>query len=114
MREELHDQTTTPDRLRRLTQCEVRRRIRFRSFPAEAVVRPSAPSSAYEAILDTAGRLNSDLISICSRGLRGFSATVLGSTSSNVLHHATIPTLVIPSEAVARARSAQRVPVVSS
>ncbi len=84
-----------------------------RGLLAEPLV-SSTVASAYEAILDAAGRLDSDLIVIGSRGLRGFSATVLGSTSSNVLHHATIPTLVIPSEAVARARSAQRVPVVSS
>ena len=84
-----------------------------RGLLAEPLV-SSTVASAYEAILDAAGRLDSDLIVIGSRGLRGFSATVLGSTSSNVLHHATIPTLVIPSEAVAQARSAQRVPVVSS
>jgi nucleotide-binding universal stress UspA family protein len=52
--------------------------------------------------------LNVDLIVLGSRGLRGFKATLLGSTSANVLHHATRPTLVIPSDDVAGARRSLR------
>ncbi|MFN3925030.1 MAG: universal stress protein [Pseudarthrobacter sp.] len=64
----------------------------------------STMATASETIVKTAEDLNVDLIVLGSRGLRGFKATLLGSTSANVLHHATRPTLVIPSEAVASAR----------
>lgn len=70
---------------------------------AESLI-SSTMATASEVIVDTAEQLNVDLIVLGSRGLRGFKATVLGSTSANVLHHATRPTLVIPSDAVARAR----------
>lgn len=80
---------------------------RGKGLKAESLV-SSTVATASEAILDAADRLNIDLIVIGSRGLRGLKATVLGSTSANVLHHATLPTLVIPSDAVAQARHAQR------
>lgn len=64
----------------------------------------STMSTASEAIVNTAEDLNVDLIILGSRGLRGIKATLLGSTSASVLHHATRPTLVIPSDAVAVAR----------
>lgn len=68
----------------------------------------STMATASEVIVDTAEQLNVDLIVLGSRGLRGFKATVLGSTSASVLHHATRPTLVIPSDAVAQARRDSR------
>lgn len=80
---------------------------RAKGLEAESLV-SSAVVTASEAILDAADRLDADIIVIGSRGLRGVRATVLGSTSANVLHHATLPTLVIPSDAVAQARHAQR------
>ncbi|KUM36437.1 universal stress protein [Arthrobacter sp. EpRS71] len=64
----------------------------------------STMATASEIIVNTAEELDVDLIVLGSRGLRGFKATLLGSTSANVLHHATRPTLVIPSEEVASAR----------
>lgn len=69
----------------------------------------STMSTASEAIVDSAEELDVDLIVLGSRGLRGFKATLLGSTSASVLHHATRPTLVIPSDAVASARREIRV-----
>ncbi|SDO05304.1 Nucleotide-binding universal stress protein, UspA family [Cryobacterium flavum] len=69
----------------------------------------STMATASEAIVDTAEELNVDLIVLGSRGRRGFKATLLGSTSASVLHHATRPTLVIPSDAVAAARRNSRV-----
>ncbi len=69
----------------------------------------STMATASETIVKTAEDLNVDLIVLGSRGLRGFKATLLGSTSANVLHHATRPTLVIPSEAVASARRNSRI-----
>jgi nucleotide-binding universal stress UspA family protein len=68
----------------------------------------STMARASDAIVDAAEELNIDLIVLGSRGLRGFTATLLGSTSANVLHHATRPTLVIPSDSVASARRNSR------
>ncbi|MDF2560117.1 MAG: universal stress protein [Microbacterium sp.] len=68
----------------------------------------STMATASEAIVDAAEELDVDLIVLGSRGLRGIKATLLGSTSANVLHHATRPTLVIPSDDVAEARRRSR------
>ncbi|WP_026551009.1 universal stress protein [Arthrobacter sp. Br18] len=76
-------------------------------FDAEPRV-SSTMSTASEAIVDTAEEVDADLIMVGSRGRRGFKATLLGSTSASVLHHATRPTLVIPSDSVASARRAGR------
>lgn len=76
-------------------------------FDAEPRV-SSTMATASEAIIDTAEEVNADLIIVGSRGRRGFKATLLGSTSASVLHHATRPTLVIPSYSVASARRAGR------
>lgn len=65
----------------------------------------SSVASASEAIIAAAEERDSTLIVLGSRGRRGLAATVLGSTSANVLHHATRPTLVIPSDVAAAARS---------
>ena len=69
----------------------------------------STMATASETIVNTAEDMNVDLIVLGSRGLRGFKATLLGSTSANVLHHATRPTLVIPSESVASSRRNSRI-----
>lgn len=73
----------------------------------------STMDTAWEAIVDAAEELDVDLIVLGSRGLRGFKATLLGSTSANVLHHATRPTLVIPSDDVAGARRSSRTAALS-
>lgn len=80
---------------------------RTHGLHAEPLV-SSTLASASEAILDAAEELDIGLIVLGSRGLRGLKATLLGSTSANVLHHATRPTLVIPSDEVAQARYARR------
>lgn len=64
----------------------------------------SIMGTASEAIVAVADDLNASLIVIGSRGRRGLRATIMGSTAANVLHHASRPTLVIPSTDVARAR----------
>lgn len=64
----------------------------------------SIMGTASEAIVAVADDLNASLIVIGSRGRRGLRATILGSTAANVLHHASRPTLVIPSTEIARAR----------
>lgn len=66
----------------------------------------STMTTASEAIVAVADDLDASLIVIGSRGRRGLRATLLGSTSANVLHHTSRPTLVIPSGEVAKARRA--------
>ncbi|KYJ97955.1 universal stress protein [Microbacterium sp. p3-SID338] len=82
--------------------AELARALGLRAEPLVS----SSVVSASEAIIAAAEERDSTLIVLGSRGRRGLAATVLGSTSANVLHHATRPTLVIPSDAVAAARSA--------
>jgi nucleotide-binding universal stress UspA family protein len=69
----------------------------------------STLATASEVIVDAADELDVDIIVLGSRGMRGIRATLLGSTSASVLHHATRATLVIPSDAVAVARRKGRV-----
>ncbi|WP_028280212.1 universal stress protein [Arthrobacter sp. H5] len=84
--------------------AQLARRLGFDAEPRVS----STMATASEAIIDTAEEVNADLIIVGSRGRRGFKATLLGSTSASVLHHATRPTLVIPSDSVASARRAGR------
>lgn len=49
---------------------------------------------AYAAIIDTAKREKCDLICMASHGRKGMSALVLGSETTKVLTHSTIPVLV--------------------
>lgn len=51
----------------------------------------------YEAIVRSAQELNCDLIAMASHGRRGIAAIVLGSVTTKVLTHSTIPVLVIRS-----------------
>lgn len=51
---------------------------------------------ASEAIVEAADELDARLIVLGSRGRRGVGALLLGSTSTNVLHHTRRPTLVVP------------------
>ncbi|OBB24724.1 universal stress protein UspA [Mycolicibacterium peregrinum] len=64
----------------------------------------SRMSTASEAIVQAAEEIDAALIVLGSRGRRGLWSAVLGSTSTNVLHHARRPTMVVPSEAVVSAR----------
>ncbi|QCQ91185.1 universal stress protein [Rhodococcus sp. SGAir0479] len=81
--------------------AELARRHGLRAEPLVA----STVATASEAIIEAAEERDLDLIVLGSRGLRGLRATLLGSTSANVLHHATRPTLVIPADALAQARA---------
>lgn len=49
----------------------------------------------YLAIIETAARKSCDLIVMASHGRRGISAAVLGSETSKVLTHSSIPVLVV-------------------
>ena len=59
----------------------------------------STVATAAEAIVEAADELDADLIVLGSRGRRGATAAVLGSTSTNVLHHTHRPVLVVPATA---------------
>ncbi len=48
----------------------------------------------YQAIIDTAADCKCDLIAMASHGRRGMSALLLGSETTKVLTHSTIPVLV--------------------
>ncbi|GGO73315.1 universal stress protein [Nocardioides deserti] len=78
-----------------------------RGLAAEAEI-ASTVSAPSEAILSAARDLDARLVILGSRGRRGIAATLLGSTSTSVLHHATRPTLVVPSADVVRARNLAR------
>ncbi|MFG1351643.1 universal stress protein [Xanthobacter autotrophicus] len=60
----------------------------------------------FEAIIATAERQLCDLIIMASHGRRGFSALVLGSQTTKVLTHSTIPVLVVRAEATPAERGA--------
>ena len=49
----------------------------------------------YLAIIDTAAKKSCDLIVMASHGRRGISAVVLGSETTKVLTHSSIPVLVV-------------------
>lgn len=82
---------------------------RARDLGLDATPRVSSTmATASEAIVEAAEEMDARLIVLGSRGRRGLRATLLGSTSTNVLHHTSRPTLVIPSRAVASARAQGR------
>jgi nucleotide-binding universal stress UspA family protein len=53
-------------------------------------------SSPWRTIADRADQLDVDVIACGTRGRGAFARTVLGSTSSGLVHHATRPVLVVP------------------
>ena len=70
-----------------------------RAEGVEAAGETSASPLVYEAILDTAERLDCDMIAMASHGRRGLAGLLLGSETQRVLTHAKVPVLVIPSRA---------------
>jgi nucleotide-binding universal stress UspA family protein len=67
-----------------------------RAEGVEAAGETSVSPLVYEAILDTAERLNCDMIAMASHGRRGLAGLLLGSETQRVLTHTRIPVLVIP------------------
>ena len=59
----------------------------------------STMATAAEAIVEAADDLDAGLIVLGSRGRRGAAAALLGSTSTNVLHHTHRPVVVVPATA---------------
>jgi len=67
---------------------------------AEAVVtRPHAPS--WEVLLSAARRVGAEALICGARGRGELARAVLGSTSISLLHHADLPLIVVPDDAVA-------------
>lgn len=61
----------------------------------------STVTTAAEAIVEAADDLDAGLIVLGSRGRRGATAALLGSTSTHVLHHTRRPVVVVPATASA-------------
>lgn len=53
-----------------------------------------------ETIINTATELNADIIVMGTHSRRGFEKILIGSVAENVLHHSSIPLLIIPTKAV--------------
>lgn len=87
------------DDFTRIAREEGKRRL----DAAEAVARDAGVSCSsrmvesdhpWEAIIDAANDVGADLIAMASHGRRGLSGLVLGSETTKVLTHSTIPVLV--------------------
>jgi nucleotide-binding universal stress UspA family protein len=65
----------------------------------DATAAVQAGTSAWRAICDAAAEHEADVIVCGSRGLGGLSRAFIGSTSSSLLHHASLPVLVVPPDA---------------
>jgi len=64
-------------------------------------------TSVAATILDVAKEIDADAIVVGTRGRGGIKSLLLGSVSHAVVQHADRPIVVVPSEAVVRARSAR-------
>jgi nucleotide-binding universal stress UspA family protein len=70
---------------------------RARALGLEAEVVPVPPSApVWGALLDTAHRLEADVLACGTRGRGAFARALLGSTSSSLLHQSDVPLLVVP------------------
>ncbi len=65
---------------------------RSRGIDAEVIL---ARGNAADKILETADKINADLIIVGSRGLKGLARFLLGSVSERVVRHSNKPVLVV-------------------
>jgi len=54
----------------------------------------------WETIINTATEVKADIIVMGTHSRRGFEKIVMGSVAENVLHHSSIPLLIIPTKTV--------------
>ena len=87
----VHDPEIFPQAARRL-QDEALRRVDCGDVTVSGDV---VQGSAAGVLLKAAG--NADLVVVGSRGLGGFTGLLLGSVSTQVVHHSTCPVLVVRS-----------------
>ena len=66
---------------------------RAANIPFEGIIARSP--SPYEEIVETAARLNCDIILMASHGRKGLNKLFLGSETQKVLAHTTLPVLVL-------------------
>jgi nucleotide-binding universal stress UspA family protein len=79
----------------RATAAEGVERAGAAGLQAEPVVAP-AQAPAWSALLTTAHEQHADALVCGARGRGGFARTLLGSTSTSLLHHADLPLVVVP------------------
>lgn len=79
-----------------LVLAEALRMIAEQGVPASGIVTEGSPTTA---LLHAA--THADLIIVGSRGLGGFASLLLGSVSSQLVHHAPCPVLVVRPKSVA-------------
>ena len=77
------------------TLKEAERKAKGQGVPCTTIRKEN--KQPYQAIIETATRKGCDLIVMASHGRRGVAALVLGSETSKVLTHSTIPVLVFRS-----------------
>ena len=53
-----------------------------------------------DVILETAQKLNADIIVLGTHGRRGLDRILIGSVTENVLHHSSIPLFIIPTRGI--------------
>jgi nucleotide-binding universal stress UspA family protein len=68
-------------------------RIAAAGVPVESTIEHKAP---FAALLDVAKARNADLIVVGSHGSGAIRGVLLGSTSYKLLHHSTVPVVVVP------------------
>ena len=91
--------TITPEEFDRETEKEAQNILGFvEKLCHEAGVEykksTQTSNSIYSAIIETAAKMNCDLIFMASHGRRGVDSLLLGSETSKVLTHSKIPVLV--------------------
>ena len=93
----------------RVTAHEGAERLRYAGITVQSRVEARRASVA-ATIFAVAADIDADAIVLGTRGRGGIKSLLLGSVSHNVVQHATRPVVVVPSEALAHARTAGHPP----
>ncbi|MEP9413204.1 universal stress protein [Gordonia sp. VNQ95] len=98
----LHGYGIDPDEVERMSEdavAAVAERLAGygEDYPDVEVVREVLPEEPAKAVLEAAEKYDAGLVVVGSRGRGGFKGLLLGSTSQKILHHATLPVMVVRS-----------------